>query len=112
LAISRIDCAFDLSVFTDARNAEAEDLGLLLRGNVARDPGEAFFLRSERRAQTFRTDVRKGCAEQLRRLVGIEYLAGLREDRRGLDASDEQFAVSVNNVRPRCGRLNDRRPVR
>ena len=95
----RVD-ALVLGQEADARDAEAVHLGLLARRDLALDPDEAL-LRAELLAQLARVEIRQHGGEELDRLVLVDDVARLGEDRDHLDVGRQHLAVAVDDVGPR-----------
>ena len=87
---------------TDAGNAELVNLLLLLRRDLALEPDEAALGRKPL-AQFACVEIRQNSGEQLRRLVDIDDLARLTEERRRAHIGCENFTVAVKDVGPRSG---------
>ena len=99
----RID-ALVLGQEADARDAEAMHLGLLARRDLALDPDEAL-LRAELVAQIRGVEVRQHGGQQLDRLVLVDDVARLGEDRDHLHVGGQHLAVAVDDVGPGRGNL-------
>ena len=95
----RID-ALVLGQEADAGNAELVDLLLLLGRDLALEPDEAA-LRRQPFAHFARIEIGQGRGQQLDRLVHIDDLARLGEQRRRAHVGREDLAVAVENVGPR-----------
>ncbi len=75
---------------------------LLLRRDLALEPDEAA-LRRQPLAHFLGVEVGQRRGEQLDRLVDVDQLARLGEQRRRLDVGGEDLAVAVEDVGPRGG---------
>ena len=97
----RID-ALVLGQEADAGNAEPVHFALLLRRDLALEPDEAA-LRRQTVAHFLGVEVGQRRGEQFDRLVDVDQLARLGEQRRRLDVGGEDFAAAVEDVGPRGG---------
>ena len=101
----------------DAGNAEPVDLLLLLGADLALEPDEAA-LRRQALAHFVGVEIGQHRGEQFLRLVHVDELARLGEQRRRLHVGGEDLAVAVEDVGPgggervlrrRCGGRRGRR---
>ena len=99
LGAVRID-ALVLGEEADARQAELVDFAALLRRDLALEPDEAL-ARTDAVAHFGRIEIGQHRGQQLDRLVDVDDLARLGEQRRRAHVGREDHAVAVEDVGPR-----------
>jgi hypothetical protein len=87
----------------DARNAEPVDLLLLLRADLAPQPGEAALAVAETLAHFLGVEVRHDGGQQLHRLVDVDQPFRLAEQRGRAYVGRQHLAVAIEDVGPRGG---------
>ena len=102
LGAIRID-ALVLVEKADPRNAELVDVLLLLRRDLAPQPGEAALAVAEPLAHLLGVEVRHDGGQQLHRLVDVDQPLRLAEQRGHPYVGREDLAAPVENVGPRGG---------
>ena len=100
LGAVRID-ALVLGQEADARNAEPVDLLLLLRRDLALEPGEAALAVAEPLAHFLGVEIGHHGGEQLDRLVDVDEPLRLGEQRGRLHVGRQDLAVAIEDVGPR-----------
>ncbi len=100
LRTARID-ALVLAQEADAGNAEAMNVLLLLRRDLALQPDKALACDDEPLAHFGAVEIGQRAGEQFDRLVLVDDAARLGEQRRRLDVGGEDRAVAVDDIGPR-----------
>jgi hypothetical protein len=86
---------------SDARQAQAVNLLLLLRGDLTLEPGKAAPAIAEPVAHFLRVEVRHHGGQQFHRLVHVDQPLRLAEQRGHAHVCREDFAVAVEDIGPR-----------
>src|SRR6202012_5421713 len=85
-----------------AGNAKPMDFLLLLRGDFALEPDKALASR-QAFAHLASVEIGQRAAQQFDRLVLVDDATRLAEQARRLDVGGEDFAVAIDDIRPRGG---------
>ena len=85
----------------ETRKAELVDFLLLLRGDLALEPGEAAFPVAEPLAHFLGVEIRHHGGEEFDRLVHVDQPLRLAEQRRHPHVGREDLAPAIDNVRAR-----------